>query len=204
MRKKNAQNLSVAKAMAMNPVQVEKFFKLLKKWVREWEIEFKPNHIWNVDETGIINVPKERKVIGITREHVFQTVADENGTTTTVVSFVSAGGLYVPPMVIFKAGSVKDIWREATPSGYPIKCSESGYINADLFADYGGKFLNYLKEKNLIGNGQKNLLLLDLHSSHLFHAKFMRIILEHNVEVCSFPHIVPMSSSLWTMSPMLC
>ena len=170
--------------MATNPIQVDKFFDLLKKWVREWEIEFKPNHIWNVDETGITNVPNERKVIGITGEHVFQTVADEKGTTTTVVSFASAGGLHVPLMVIFKAGRVKDIRREAAPSGYTIKCSESGYINADLFADYGAKFLNFLKEKNLLGNGQKNLLLLDLHSSHLFNAKFMHMMLEHNVEVC--------------------
>ena len=98
-----------------------------------------------------------------------------------------AGGLHVPPMVIFKAGRVQDIWREATPSGYTIKCSESGYINTDLFADYGAKSLNYLKEKNLLGNGQKNILLLDLHSSHLFNAKFMHMMLEHNVEVCSFP-----------------
>ena len=173
--------------MAANPIQVDKFFDLLKKWVRDWEIEFKPNHIWNVDETGITDVPKERKVIGITGEHVFQTVADEKCTTTTVASFASAGGLHVPPMVIFKAGRVKDIWREAAPSGYTIKCSESGYINAELFAEYGARFLNFLKEKNLLGNGQKNLLLLDLHSSHLFNAKFMCIMLEHNVEVCSFP-----------------
>ena len=68
MRKKNAQNLSAARVMAVNPVQVEKFFQLLKKWVRDLEIEFKANHIWNVDETGISDVPKERKVIGITRE----------------------------------------------------------------------------------------------------------------------------------------
>ena len=37
MRKKNAQNLSAARVMAVNPVQVEKFFHLLKKWVRDWK-----------------------------------------------------------------------------------------------------------------------------------------------------------------------
>ena len=109
LRKKNAQNLSAARAVAANSIQVDKFFDLLKKWVRNWEIEFKPNHMWNVDETGITDVPKERKVIGITRECMFHTVADEKCTTTKVVSFASAGGLHVPPMVIFKAGRVKDI-----------------------------------------------------------------------------------------------
>ena len=187
LRKKNAQNLSAARAMAANPVQVDKFFELLKQWVRAWEIEFKPNNMWNVDETGISDVPKERRVIGISGECVFQTVADEKGITTTVVTFVSAGGLHVPPMIIFKAGKVKNIWREAAPSGYTVQRSDSGYINAELFAEYGAKFVDFLKEKNLLGNNQKNLLLLDLHSSHLFNAKSMNMMIENNIEVCSSP-----------------
>ena len=76
--------------------------------MRQWQIEYKPNNIWNVDETGISDVPKERRVIGVVGEHAFQTVADEKGTTTTLASFISAGGLHVPPMMIFKAGRVKD------------------------------------------------------------------------------------------------
>ena len=43
--KKNAQNLYAACAMAANPVQVEKFFLLLKQLVRQWQIEYKPNNI---------------------------------------------------------------------------------------------------------------------------------------------------------------
>ena len=43
--------------MAVGPVQVNKFFELLKQWVRAWEIEFKPNNVWNMDETGISDVP---------------------------------------------------------------------------------------------------------------------------------------------------
>ena len=114
-------------------------------------------------------------------------MADEKGTTTTVVTFVSAGVLHVLPMIIFKAGKVKNIWREAAPSGYTVQRSDSGYINAELFAEYGAKFVDFLKEKNLLGNNQKNLLLLDLHSSHLFNAKFMNMMIENNIEVCSFP-----------------
>ena len=201
LRKKNAQNLSAARAMAANPVQVDKFFELLKQWVRAWEIEFKPNNVWNVDETGISDVPKERRVIGISGECVFQTVADEKGTTTTVVTFVSAGGLHVPPMIIFKAGKVKNIWREAAPSGYTVQRSDSGYINAELFAEYGAKFVDFLKEKNLLGNNQKNLLLLDLHSSHLFNAKFMNMMIENNIEVCSFP---PPTAHMYCNHWMMC
>ena len=40
-------------------------------------------------------------------------------------------------MVLFKAARVKDQWCQAAPSRYMIKATESGYINADVFADYG-------------------------------------------------------------------
>ena len=96
LRKMNAQNLSAARTMATNSVQVQKFFELLKEWVRNWQIEFKPNHIWNVDETGTTDVPKESKVIEITGECVFHTLANKKGTATTVVTFVSAGGMNLP------------------------------------------------------------------------------------------------------------
>ena len=55
-RKKNAQNLSAASAISANPAQVQKFFQLLVEWVRKWKIEYKPNNIWNVDETGLGDV----------------------------------------------------------------------------------------------------------------------------------------------------
>ena len=187
LRKKNAQNLSAARAMGANPVQIEKFFDQLIQWVRKFGIEFRPNHIWNVDESGIADVPKPQKVIGVVKERAFQTVADEKGTNTTLLTFVSAGGLHVPPMVIFKAGRVKDIWREAAPSGYHVRASESGYINAALFADYGEKFVKFLRESNLMTPGVKHLILLDLHKSHLFNVNFMQYMTANNIEVCSFP-----------------
>ena len=42
LRKKNAQNLSAARAMAANPVQVQKFFQLLVQWVCKGKNEYKP------------------------------------------------------------------------------------------------------------------------------------------------------------------
>ena len=173
--------------MVANPVQVEKLFLLLKQWVRQWKIEYKPNNIWNIDEIGITDVPKERRVIGVVCECAFQTVADEKGTTTTLASFISAGGLHVPPMIIFKARRVKDIWWKAAPSAYFVHCSDTGFINVDLSVDYGEKFIEFLKERHLSGPDEKHLLLLDLYSSHIFNVKFMRLIREHNIEVCAFP-----------------
>ena len=104
LKKKNAQNLSAACAIAANPTQVQKFFQLLLQWVHKWKIEYKPNNIWNVNEVDLADIPREHRVIEVTGERAFQTVADKNETNTTLATFVSAGGLHVPPMVIFKAG----------------------------------------------------------------------------------------------------
>ena len=113
------------------------------------------------------DVPKSQKVIGVKGEHAFQTVSGDKGQTTTVVTYISAGGMIVPPMVLFKAARVKDQWREMAPSGYMIKATESGYINADVFADYGKHFVTFLKERNLWRPDQKHLVLLDLHISSM-------------------------------------
>ena len=186
LRWKNFQNISAARAIGANPVQIEKFFELLVQWVCQWKIEFMPNNIWNIDESDVQDVPKTQKVIGIKGERAFQTVLDDKGQTSTVVTYISAGGMVVPPMVLFKAARVKDQWREAAPSGYTIKATESGYINAEVFAEYGKQFVAFLKKRNLWRADQKHLVLLDLHKSHLFNIKYMRWMKEHNIEVCCF------------------
>ena len=93
----------------------------------------------------------------------------------------------MPPMVIFKCGKIERAWREAAPSGYAIGCSKTGYINQELFAECGENFVHFLKDKELLGNGQKVLLLLDSHKSHLFNFHFMRYMQANGVEVCCFP-----------------
>ena len=93
----------------------------------------------------------------------------------------------MPPMIVFKAGKVDSSWREAASSGYAIRCSKTVYINQQLFADYGELFVRFLKEKHLLGNNQKVLLLLDSHKSHLFNLQFMTYMSSNGVEVCCFP-----------------
>ena len=109
--------------------------------MREWKLEYKPFNIWNVDEMGVGDIPKERKVTGIKGIPDSQTVADEKPTNSTVVTFTSAGGLYMPPMVIFKCGKINRALREAAPSGYALRHSKTGYINQEWFAECGENFV---------------------------------------------------------------
>ena len=131
--------------------------------------------------------PQPSTVVGVTRERSFQTVSGEKPTNTTVVSYISTGGMTMPPLVIFKAARIKPEWRKAAPTGYMIRGSASRYINAKLFQEYGEQFVRFVTEKKILTRDRKVLLLLDMHKSHLFNLGFMEFMRGHNVEVCCFP-----------------
>ena len=68
VRKKNAVNLSIARAIYANPGQIDKFFREYKEWVEDGGLQYRPNLIWNTDECGVSDVPKSRAVVGVTGE----------------------------------------------------------------------------------------------------------------------------------------
>ena len=96
LKKKVSQNLSITHAIGANPTQVGNFFNHYRRWIHQWGLECQPNHIWNVDECGIGDVPQTQKVIGLVGERPFQTVSGEKPVNTTLLTYVSAGGLHVP------------------------------------------------------------------------------------------------------------
>ena len=187
VRKKMAVNLLIAHAIGVNPGQIMKFFEEYKKWLDTWGLNYTPNRIWNVDECGLGDVPQPTAVVGITGECTFQTVSGEKPQNSTIVSCMSAGGLAMPPLIIFKANKIKPEWWEAAPTGYMIRGSATGYINGRLFKEFGEHFVQFLTEKKILAGNNKVLLLLDMHKSHLFNLGFMEYLKSKNVEVCCYP-----------------
>ena len=94
LKKEVSQNLSIACAIGANPTQVRNFFNHYRRWIHQWGLECQPNHIWNVDECGIGDVPQIQKVVG---ERPLQTVSSEKPVNTTLLTYVSAGGTACPP-----------------------------------------------------------------------------------------------------------
>ena len=146
VKAKMSQNLSIFRAMGANKVQINKFFDELRDWIRMWKLEYSPNSVWNVDECGLGDVPKSQKVVGVTGERPFQTVADEKAQNTTLLNYISTGGVAMKPMIIFKNAAIKKEWREAAPSGYFLRASSSGYINSKIFFEYGKEFVKFLEK----------------------------------------------------------
>ena len=67
-----------------------------------------PMNIWNCNESGVQDVPKEEDMIDVTREKVHTISSKEQGETTTVLAFANACGQVFPPLVIFKGAKVND------------------------------------------------------------------------------------------------
>ena len=157
------EQVSAARAMGFNPVQLKKFFDNLKKLYTEEK--FEPTRIFNMDETGISTSPnKSPKVISQKGKREVQKIASaDRGETITAVCCFSAAGMYVPPALIFKRKKVKPELTEDAPAGTLQLCSDSGFINSDLFMKWLEHFKNYVNPTE----SSPVLLLLDNHASHI-------------------------------------
>ena len=135
VRIKKVHNLSVNRAMGANPEVVRKFFDQLEQVLYDLNI-VNPQQIWNCDESGCQDVPKEDEVVGETGVPQYRTVLKEQGETSTILTFAHAAGLVVPPIIIHKGGKVSDTWRINCLVGVMVRASPKGWINHDIFFEY--------------------------------------------------------------------
>ena len=170
--KKMAVNLLIVHATGANPAQIMKFFKEYKKWLDTWGLNYSRNRLWNVNECGVGDLPQPTAVVGITGEHIFQTASGEKLQNSMIVSCMSAGGLAMPPPIIFKANKIKFEWQEAAPTGYMIRGSATGYINGRLSGIWRAFHPIFNREENLcrkqqsIGHAQIASFQFGIHGIH--------------------------------------
>ena len=181
---KKAHNLSIARAMGANPTVIGKWFKLLKD-IEDTAGIISPDQIWSGDETGIQNVLKEVKVLGMKHIRTFQQVSSEQGETSTVLSFVSTAGNVCPPLVIHKGQRVQETWRLKAPGDIQLSATTKGYITKSRFHQYGVHFIKFLKKEGLAN--RKNLLIVDRHKSHSYNLPFYEAMRANGIEVLTIP-----------------
>jgi len=61
---KSAENLSVLRAMSINPTQESQWFTTYEATLNRLAIRDCPNHIWNFDETGCQNIHVAKQIVG--------------------------------------------------------------------------------------------------------------------------------------------
>jgi transposase len=132
---KKAENLSIARAMSMNRVQITNWFRKYKNLCSDLGLTQTPSHIWNVDETGCQNIHKADKVLGEVGKAVYNVTAVERGETSTALVCINAVGSVPPPMIIHKGKQIGKQWKNGARHGVMIRASDSGYINKELFTE---------------------------------------------------------------------
>jgi len=106
----------------------------------------------------------------------------EKGVTTTAVCASSAGGNYIPPMLIFKRKRMTDLVLRGSPPGTIGACSDNGWITSQLFL----KWLEQFAHHAILSVNERVILLLDGHASQktLEAVNFAR---SHGIIMISFP-----------------
>jgi hypothetical protein len=114
---------------------------------------------------------------------VSSTTSGERGQTTTIVVACSASGVYVPPMMIFKRKRNKPELVDHAPAGTIGSCSDSGWIDTDLFLVYLKHFSAHVK----CSKASPALLILDGHKSHTKILSTIEFARENGIEMVSLP-----------------
>ena len=136
-----------------------------------------------MDESGISTVPtKLRKVIAVKGRSASKIVSGERGITITVVCCMSAGGHFVPPAMIFPRKRRNEILLNGAPLDTVMLCSDSGFINSELFLEWLKHFQQFAKSSA----DDPTILVLDNHASHisLTGVEFCR---QHSIYLLSLP-----------------
>jgi len=183
LRIKKPEALSAGRAAGMNQVVVNKWFKEYEDLLQKLQIKDVPGHIWNCDESGMVDHFERQRAIGVAGIPTYQITANEKGQTVTVLTCFNAVGTYSPLLFVFKAKRLKSAWCIGAPPDSIVRVSDSGWINATLFAEWAESFVKALPKDD----PRPHLLLLDGHSSHIFNLPFIELMKKNNVYPFAFP-----------------
>lgn len=156
------QATSLSRATSFNKTNVELFFNNLASVIDRYH--FRPNDIYNMDETGITTVQRPDRVIARRGfKQIGSLTSAERGTLVTMAIAVSAGGNSVPPFFIFPRVHYKDHFLRDGPQGSVGNANPSGWMKEENFVTFMKHFVNNVK----CSKDRPVLLLLDNHESHL-------------------------------------
>lgn len=165
---------------------MDEFFNILEdQYVKH---NFPPHRIFNVDETGLSvhqsNITEVIASKGLSQIESLTTAERES--LVTVVSAMSAGGTYVPPMLIFPTKNMVQPLMRSVPPGSLDRYHPSGWINTSLFTDWLKHFIKITKPTA----DSPILLIIDGHNAHTENIDVLDIVREnHIVIICLPPHL---------------
>lgn len=178
-------SVSLSRAKGFTKEKVAAFFDMLLPELIK--VGMNPTKVFNVDETGITVVQSRRaKVISVKgKKQVGTLSSQERGALMTLVTCMSASGIFIPPLIIFPRKNMKPELLDGCPPGTIAKCHPSGWIQVDIFTEWLKHFIEFVKPSP----ADPVVLILDGHYSHTRNLDLIVLGREHGVIiVCLPPH----------------
>lgn len=117
-----------------DPFTIYQFYDLVEEETKKLQIEDKPSHIFNCDETAFVTDPSRWRVvapIGDNRIHRNQVGCGKE--SYTVLACACADGSFLPPLIVFKAKHFYSNW--CADNAYPgtVYAKSGEFIFLKLF-----------------------------------------------------------------------
>ncbi|CAF1416242.1 unnamed protein product [Adineta ricciae] len=172
------------KRASVTMVQVDAWFDILSRVIRENDLLNRPGQIFNCDETGLSDRISYSKVLVRRRtSNAYRTQGGTDGKSYTSVMFcASATGFLLPPFVIYKSKRLFQEWCTGGPTDTGYSNSDNGWINHQLFYEWFDQiFLKHTKDLP-----RPLVLIADGLSSH-FKVETLRLAVQHEVIILCLP-----------------
>ena len=181
---KKATQISKPRAKAVSKETIFKWFQeYSNKVINKYGID-NPKNIWNVDETSVRNIPRERRYVGVRGRRLHKIVGSERAETSTVIFAVNANGDYMPPLVIHRGKRIGPSWLNDIPEFWRVRASPKGYVTDEIFLHWSRMFLSHLKRESTTGHVS---LTMDGHGSHVYNLPFVDLMKAHDIHVTLSP-----------------
>lgn len=159
---RTAEKTSAARAYSFNAHTVNEFFENYESVLKRYN--FRPEQIYNFDETGVTTVMNPPKVLADKRQRqVGQITSAERGQLVTLGGAISATGNFIPPVYIFPRAKYNPSFINGAPEGSLGLVSKSGWINSKLFIEV----LKHIQRHTRCSKDNHILLIMDNHESHI-------------------------------------
>ena len=175
------ESTSLMRSIGFTKAKVDTFFE---NYIQVLEkSKFRPENIYNLDETGITTVLKPTKVVSEKgKKQVGQIASAERGELITFVGIINAVGNTIPPVFVFpRVRNLSDYIVEGPTSSIALG-SKNGWMTSENFLEVLKHLVNHTK----CSQSNRILLLLDNHESRTS-VEAIIYSRENGITLLSFP-----------------
>lgn len=165
--------------------RIQEFFKLLALLIIQ---AIKPEDRWNMDETGMMEgLGTNGLVLGSSEKTMTIKKHPGSRSWTTIVECISATGVALTPLVIFKGESLQHQWFDHEMDflkDWNLTASTKGWTDNEIALKWLKEV--FIPQSEPLSPGAKRLLILDGHGSHTTD-EFFTECYDHDIYVLFLP-----------------